>query len=87
MNLPSIYQTGTNQPPIANVGKTGFYIRKAGTRTLYRFPASHTMPDGTVVEGLPLQHINTPALRRAYRSVYAPHVGEKQRAKAQRRAA
>lgn len=81
MNPPPVYQTGTNQAPIASIGKTGCYIARNDSRTIYRFPESHTLPSGQTVEGQSLAHVNTSALRRAYRSVYAPHVGVKQQAK------
>ena len=76
-----IYQSGENQAPIANVGKTGFYITRSGSNTIYRFPKSHTLPSGETIEGLTLPHTFTKRIRRAYRSKYSPHVGEKQRAK------
>lgn len=50
-----------NQPPVfllkpdgteAPIPKTGRYINTGGT--VFRFPASFTLPDGRVVEGQPL---------------------------------
>lgn len=75
------YQSGLNQAPIARVGKTGFYVAKSGSRTIYRFPEAHKLPTGETVQGHRLSHVNTKSLQRAYRSVYAPHVGRKQQVK------
>lgn len=81
MNTPPVYQSGLNQAPIAEVGKTGYYVAKDSSRTIYRFPEAHTLPTGEIVQGHRLAHVNTSALRRAYRSVHAPHIGRKQQAK------
>ncbi len=76
-----------NQPPVKNVGKTGFYIMLQGT--IFRFPAHMTLPNGKVVDGQRLPHFQAHrirAVRGLYKSKYAPgYVGKKQKAKLAKR--
>lgn len=76
LNKADFFNRGVNAPPLDNVGKTGLYIRRG--RTYFRFPAEVVTSDGEVIRGAPLAHVACPALRRASRSKYDPHVGAKQ---------
>ena len=69
--------TALNQPPIPNVGKTGFYV--AVGRTIFRFPESFRLPNGQVINGHRLPYRVTSRIKRAFSSKYSPHVGLKQR--------
>ena len=78
MNIP--YIPALNQPPIPNVGKTGFYVCRQRGGTIYRFPREIKLGDKTV-NGQRLPHRSAKQILRALRSKYWPHEGAKQKAK------